>query len=186
MSSVYIYDGPYEKGEKGYDLIRQAAMRYCSESGLDYPVMDAEIVRSEKGKPYFVDIPLDFSLSHSELMWMCMFSQQPCGLDVQYVKDCKYEEIAGRVYTPEEQHYVELWGLEGFFEVWVRKEAFAKCLGQGILSDMPSVVNKKGDLCYQVDWHDKEYCFTPVEISEDIKCAICTEDEVQVGFRSLG
>ena len=183
LSSIYIYDGPFEKGEKGYGLIRQAAVRYCGEAGVDYPVLEAEILREVKGKPYFVDIPLEFSLSHSGALWMCMVSQQPCGLDLQHVKDCKHEEIARRLFTEEEQHYVALWGQEGFFDVWVRKEALCKCTGQGIFSDMPSVVSKNSDLMGVVSWHDREYFFTEIEIAPDIKCAACTDDEAPVVIR---
>lgn len=185
MSSIYIYDGPFEKGEKGYELIRRAAVRYCGEAGVDYPVLTAEILREEKGKPYFVDIPLEFSLSHSDALWMCMVSQQPCGLDLQHVKDCRFEEIARRLFTEEEQHYVALWGIEGFFDVWVRKEAFCKCTGQGIFSDMPSVVSANSDLLMEIFWQDREYFFTEIEIAPDIKCAACTDDEVQVNMRAL-
>lgn len=185
MSSIYLYDGPFEKGEKGYGLIRQAAVRYCGEAGLDYPVLEGEILKEEKGKPYFVDIPLEFSLSHSGELWMCMVSQQPCGLDLQHVKDCKFKEISKRLYTREEQHYVDLWGLEGFFDVWVRKEAFCKCTGQGIFSNMPGVVNGNSDFLMDVTWGDKKYFFTEITIAPDIKCAVCTDDEVQVNMRLL-
>ena len=185
MSSIYIYDGPFERGEKGYGLIRQADVRYCGEAGLDYPVLEGEIRREEKGKPYFVDIPLEFSLSHSGQLWMCMVSQQPCGLDLQHVKECRFEEIAQRLYLPKEQHYVDLWGLDGFFDVWVRKEAFAKCTGLGIFSDMPSVVKENSELVSAVDWKDRQYFFTDIEISPDLRCAVCTDDEVQVGLRIL-
>ena len=166
-------------------MIRQAAVRYCGEAGLNYPVTEGKILREEKGKPYFVDIPLEFSLSHSGLLWMCMVSQQPCGLDLQHVKECKFEEISARLYTPEEQHYVELWGLEGFFDVWVRKESFCKCTGQGIFSHMPSVVDKKSELVMEAEWEDKDYFFTEITIAPDIKCAVCTIDEVQVSLRLL-
>lgn len=185
LSSIYLYEGPFERGEKGYGLIRQAAVRYCGEAGLDYPVQEGQILRGEKGKPYFADIPLEFSLSHSGILWMCMVSQQPCGLDLQHVKECKFEEISRRLYLPEEQHYVELWGLEGFFDIWVRKEAFAKCVGEGIFANLPSVVNKTGDLYKEVKWNDREYFFTEITIAPDIKCAVCTDDEAKVGMRML-
>lgn len=185
MSSIYLYEGPFERGEKGYGLIRQAAVRYCGESGLDYPVYEGEIRKGDKGKPYFVDIPLEFSLSHSGILWMCMVSQQPCGLDLQHVKECKFEEIAERLYTPEEKHYVDLWGLDGFFDIWVRKEAFAKCVGEGIFSNLPSVVTRTADLHSVIRWNGREYFFTEIAIAPDIKCAVCTDDEVQIGIRLL-
>ena len=76
-------------------------------------------------------------------------------------------------------------GLDGFFDVWVRKEAFAKCTGLGIFSDMPSVVKENSELVSAVDWKDRQYFFTDIEISPDLRCAVCTDDEVQVGLRIL-
>ena len=177
LSSIYIYDGSFEKGDAGYPLIRLAAARYAGEKGLPYAFPEAEICREERGKPYFTDIPLEFSLSHSGQMWMCMISEKPCGLDLQQIRDCDAERIAARQYTPEERHYVDLWGIDGFFSVWVRKEAFVKCTGQGLFTDMPSTVNADAELYRQVEWKGKRYFFTDIEIGPQLKCAVCTEDE---------
>lgn len=186
MNSIYIYDGNFEQGDKGFPLIKAAAGAFCAEKGLNFDVSGAEILREEKGKPYFADIPVEFSLTHSGKLWMCMFSDKACGLDLQVVKDCKFEGIANRQYTAEEQHYVELWGLEGFFDVWVRKEAFCKLTGQGIFSDMPSMVSEKADLLEEISWNGKTYFLTEIPISPELKCAVCTEEKEPVEMRVLG
>lgn len=186
MNSIYLYEGPFEKGDKGYPMIREAAARYAAEMGLDYDLNQAEILREEKGKPYFVDIPIEFSLTHSGELWMCLFSRMPCGIDLQMVKDCDFEKIADRQYTGQEQHYVKLWGSTGFFDVWVRKEAFCKCTGQGFFTQMPSMVDENCDLCSQVDYQGKTYYFTEVPISDDLKCVVCSGDEMEIEMRILG
>lgn len=192
MNRIYIYDGQFEQGEDGWPMIKAAASIYGGEAGLDDDFEAAEILREEKGKPYFVDIPVEFSLTHSGQLWMCMFSSKPCGLDLQVVKDCRFEEIAARQFTAEEQHYVELWGLEGFFDIWVRKEALCKLTGQGIFSEMPSVVSESADLLEHVsaaaagDGDSAEYWFTEIEISPELKCAVCTGEQTEVEMRILG
>ena len=185
MNSIYVYDGPFQKGDAGYDLVRMAAAGYVEENGLHWDVLGAEILREDKGKPYFTDIPIEFSLSHSGQMWMCMFSESPCGLDLQQIRACDFEAVAARQYSQEERHYVDLWGLDGFFDIWVRKEAFVKCTGQGLFSDMPSTA-EEGELCGQVQWKGKTYYFTDIPIDPGIRCAACTERETEIELRILG
>lgn len=185
MNNIYIYDGPFETGERGYGLIKRATTLYCEEAGLDFPTEKAEIIKEEKGKPYFVEIPVEFSLTHSGSLWMCMISQTPCGLDLQVIKPCHFEEIAKRNFTGEEQHYVELWGEDGFFDLWVRKEAFCKHTGQGFFTEMPSMVDEQGDLLEVVTWEENKYFLQEIPIANYLKCAICTREKIDVEIRSL-
>lgn len=185
MDSIYLYEGPFEKGDRGYPMIQEAAARYASENALACDLYGAQILREEKGKPYFADIPIEFSLSHSGQLWMCLFSQRPCGLDLQHIKDCEYEKIADRQYTGEEQHYVDLWGLEGFFDVWVRKEAFCKCTGQGFFTQMPSMTTAEGDLKEELLVDGKSYYFTEISIANDLKCVVCSGEPMNIEMRIL-
>ena len=178
MNQIYIYDGYFEKGEGGWPLIRAAATRYGQETELDFNFEMADITRSESGKPFFVDIPVEFSLSHSGMMWMCLFSNYPCGVDLQEMIDSREEnrnhrDIARRMFNQEEQHYAELWGTEGFYEIWVRKEAFGKCTGGGIFSEMPSMVDEQDNLKDVLEVDDVIYQMESIEISPEVKCAVC-------------
>lgn len=185
MSSIYIYDGPFEKGDLGFPLIRRAAALYAAERGLDFFPEETQIVREEKGKPYFKGRPLEFSLTHSGLLWMCMVGEKPCGLDLQQIKSCRYEELAARFFLPSERHYVELWGEEGFFDIWVRKEACCKCTGQGFFSEMPPVTDEDANLCEKITMGGAEYFLTEISISPEIKCAACTAEKTNIEMRVL-
>jgi len=186
MNQIYVYDGPFEKGEQGYGLIREGAARYGVEQGYEYDFYGGEISKTEKGKPFFVDSPVSFSLTHSRAMWMCLFSDKPCGLDLQEIKDCDYEKLASRWFTRQEQHYVELWGLDGFFDVWVRKEAFAKCTGLGLFSNLPPVVDEKTDLAEEIIYDNVTYYFTTIDISPQMKCAVSMTEKDGIELRILG
>lgn len=188
MNQIYVYDGAFQQGDRGWDLVRAAATRFGSELNLAYDFEAAEIQRTEKGKPFFVDIPVSFSLSHSGMMWMCLFAQGPCGLDLQIVESRRdWQAISSRQYTREEQHYVELWGIEGFYEIWVRKEAFGKCTGQGIFGEMPSMVDERSDLKPFVEFGDVTYHFGQIHIAPEMKCAYCvTEQDMEPELRILG
>ena len=185
MDRIYIYEGNFEKGEKGNLLIKRAAESFCRETGSEH-WNDNEIVRQEGGKPFFKNSRLKFSLSHSGLLWMCMVSTDECGLDVQIVKDCDYEKMAERYFKPSEQHYVKLWGESGFFDLWVRKEAFGKCTGEGIFSEMPSFTDENADLINHFFYKEQEYFIRGIDIADDIKCAVCSVGRIEIETRLLG
>jgi len=89
--------------------------------------------RSEKGKPFFVDLPdLHFSLSHSGNYGACAFYHQPVGLDLQTHSSCDRKAIARRFFHPEEYAYLEVENFIPFFQVWAAKEGYVKYTGEGI------------------------------------------------------
>lgn len=183
--NLYLFEGSFRRGEKSYGLIREAARQYCKEFDLPYNVTKADIKREEKGKPYFDNLPIEFSLSHTGALWLCLVGKEKCGLDFQEIKECEFEKIAARYFSKEEQHYIKLWGSDGFFDLWVRKEAFCKFTGEGIFSDIPNIINEKGDIIDVVNHFEKQYFLTPVSISDEIKCAVCTESRPEIEFRIL-
>ena len=180
MDSIYIYDGKFKHGDGGFPMIRSAAAQYCAENGIDFVPDKAEILRDEKGKPYFVDMSLEFSLTHTGSLWMCLFSESPCGLDLQLIRDCDYEAIARRYYLEDEQRYVKEKGREGFFDIWVRKEAYCKMTGEGLFGDMPSVLEDAGE------YNGRSYCFTEISIADDLRCAVCGSEKMKIEMRVLG
>ena len=187
MKQIYIYDGSFDRGDRGWMLVREAASRYGFELDLEYDFEAAEIARTDRGKPFFVDVPVEFSLSHSGVMWMCMFADAPCGLDLQQVESGRdWAAISRRLYTPAEQHYAELWGIERFYDIWVRKEAFGKCTGRGIFSEMPSVVDENYELCAVVEYEGQTYYFEEVPVMPEVKCAYCMMEPGQAELRILG
>lgn len=172
MNSIYIYDGNFERGDKGFDLIKLAALMFCVDKKLPYNMREAKIIRDDKGKPYFENIPIEFSLTHSGKLWMCMFSDKPCGLDLQIMKECDHVKIAERYYSEEEIEYVNTHGIDGFYKIWVRKEAYAKMTGDGIFgASFPSVLTGESG-----------HYFTEIEISEGMKCAFCTPQPLADDF----
>lgn len=181
INSVYIYDGTFAKGDAGFGLIRMAAARHCLENGIPFDPQNAEIVRDEKRKPYFTDLPLEFSLTHSGSLWMCMFAGEPCGLDLQEIRDCDYVRIAERFYLADEAAYVKEHGQESFFDIWARKEAYCKMTGEGLFgTEMPSALKDHGV------FRGKPFFFQELDISEDMRCSICTRSELAVELRILG
>lgn len=90
-----------------------------------------EFGETKLGKPYFVNAPdLHFSISHSNDMAMCAFSDVPVGVDCER-NGRTSDAVLEKHFTHGERAAVEK-GAMTFSEVWTRKEAVAKCEGTGI------------------------------------------------------
>lgn len=163
----------------------------CDRAAVD----SAALLRTPKGKPYLEGCEdLHFSISHSQQVWCCAFSTVPVGLDLELTKDRllpiregksedRWITLARRYFAPEEFAYVGKHGRQGFFELWVRKEAYVKCLGSGISHGLATFQTiKYGKLAKQVD--DIRFHPFSIELPEhygDFHIAVCsqsTEDAV--------
>ena len=80
-----------------------------------------EIVFLENGKPCFKDVPLHFSISHSENMVIAAVSERNVGADVEKIRDIP-RGVADRFFTEQEKQC-------DFFEIWTKKEAYGKYCG---------------------------------------------------------
>ena len=92
------------------------------------------------GKPCLGGLAPDihFNLSHSGDRLYLAFARGPVGIDVQVLRDhTDADAIADRFYAPGEQALLR--GIDAasrrqvFHEIWVRKEAYAKADGRGLL-----------------------------------------------------
>ena len=102
---------------------------------------ESRILRSEKGRPYLEGgSSFDFSISHTGNLWLCAVSDQQTGLDVEAAdrQIHNMKAISRRFFSPEEQVPENNdcrpdASDRAFLELWTRKEAFIKFLGEGIL-----------------------------------------------------
>ena len=94
---------------------------------------------NKNGKPHITGIP-DYSISHSENTWAIIFSDTPCGLDIQYNREAKLEKIAAKFYHKDEQESVRQLGIDEFFRIWSRREALIKATGSSVFYDAPSTM----------------------------------------------
>ncbi len=167
-------------------LVKEAAL-FCGVAKQE--VDNAAILREAKGKPHFDKLNMHFSVSHSDALWTCLMGQSCCGLDVQYIKPCNFQKIAGRFFSENENKYVAVHGIEGFFEIWAMREAYGKYTGEGFFGTMPDFVNG-GKLITTVsvniaaggvdsaDYHEKTVKFIHLNIEAGLKCVACIEKDV--------
>lgn len=177
---LYVYEG-YRGGKDGQkrteELVRSAARQYIIEEGIRMGPSSGKILRTPKGKPYFEDVPLEFSVSHTGDLWVCLISdgQSPVGVDVQLIRPCHSDKVAKRYYTDDEQEFVSAMGETGFFQIWTRKEAYAKYTGEGLSGQMASFSTLKEG---PVD-------FVDFDIRAGVKGSCCMKEKSELWIRTL-
>ena len=111
-------------------LFQRSVRRHCR--GVPTPV-ERDVLPN--GKPYLLGRPdFHFNLSHSGVWAVCAVADVEVGVDIQ-----QYRGVSGKLvrrFTNAEQQMLD--SVEGeekmrlLFEIWVRKEAFLKCTGEGL------------------------------------------------------
>ena len=106
----------------------------------EYGGIRYNIIRDTNGKPYFEDSDLTFSLSHSDsvaVAAICDEKHTPIGVDIEKISDQKNaSKLAERYFNSAEKSnfYKSERSPNAFFEIWTKKEAYAKMTGDGIAS----------------------------------------------------
>ena len=93
-----------------------------------------EIGRTKLGKPYFVDSPLHFSISHTPHFVFVALSDRPIGIDAEETdRDIKLA-LAEKLLSPRELFQFQKAQDKrlALLKFWVLKEAAGKCSGQGM------------------------------------------------------
>lgn len=119
------------KGRTGHEAGRQLlADAYREETGEDLP----EIRTTDRGKPYFVDSPWHFSISHTPKHAFCVLSRNNVAIDAEELDRKVNLRLAEKILSPGEKAQFD--GAENrekaFLTFWVLKEAAAKLSGQGL------------------------------------------------------
>lgn len=95
--------------------------------------------KGEHGKPYVLNIPYHFSISHSGDYTVLAISDRPIGVDVEVIRDFS-AILARRCFNEGELQYIagnspsrkKSVMQRCFYEIWTAKEAYLKYTGQGL------------------------------------------------------
>lgn len=96
------------------------------------------------GSPVLKGCPLFISISHSRSVVVVALSNDPVGLDIEYIKN--YEEVIN-LFRKSEQYYINtaenLAGIsKRFAQIWTSKEGYLKYLGIGLGRKLDSFLIK--------------------------------------------
>lgn len=95
-----------------------------------------EIGKMPRGKPYFLDSGLHFSITHTKTRVFCAISDKAVGIDAEDVTRKVNPSLAEKILSPSEYAIYEAAPEEKKNEIllrlWVMKEAEVKCSGLGL------------------------------------------------------
>jgi 4'-phosphopantetheinyl transferase len=123
-------------------VVGRAALRNILSRYLDIDAKQLSFEYERHGKPVLSalcnPIGVHFSVSHSVDWVVCAVARgRAVGVDIEYRRSgVNYVEIAERVFSAAERHVFQRVPPrareEAFFNVWTRKEAYVKAIGQGV------------------------------------------------------
>lgn len=124
-----------------------------------------QIELSEYGKPYFPNLPIHFSLSHSGIYAVCAISDNEIGIDIEQKERCK-KNIARAILTEYEKSFYDDTS-EMLCSYWTAKEAVLKLFGTGfhkaatevevVLAAGQANINGLSDTIYLKEYQINDY-----------------------------
>lgn len=102
-----------------------------------------DILTSERGKPYFKDIPLSFNISHSKGIAVSAVTEREngeVGVDCENIRIYR-RNTAARVFSPEERQLImDSSDINlAYTKLWTLKEAYVKYTGTGLAGHMRDI-----------------------------------------------
>lgn len=118
-------------GRSGHEVGRELLkVAYREMTGKECP----PIRIGERGKPYFEDSPLHFSISHTKNHAFCILSDRPVGIDAEELDRRINPKLAEKILSPtEKERYIAAEDKHcALLRLWVLKEASVKLTGEGL------------------------------------------------------
>lgn len=118
------------EGKDGHSAgLSLLAELYRQETGKPLP----PIRKTPRGKPYFQDSSLHFSISHTQNHAFCCLSTQNIGIDAEECSRRIDLRLAERILSPAEKvHFAAAADpRDCLLRLWVLKESWAKLTGRG-------------------------------------------------------
>lgn len=118
-------------GNSGHDVgYALLAELYRQQTGLPLP----EILRTQRGKPYFPGSAWHFSISHTKRHVFCALSRREVGIDAEELDRQIDLRLAEKILSPGEKARFDAAPDKrlALLRFWVLKEAAAKLSGEGL------------------------------------------------------
>lgn len=115
--------------------------------------------RTPRGRPFLVGewSDVDCNWSHSGELLAVAFSQHHrVGIDIEQVRERDVARLADRFFLESESALLR--DAHDFFELWVRKEALLKAIGQGLAHGLKRVQFGRDGERWQLEYVDPTLC----------------------------
>lgn len=141
-------------------------------------------------KPVLVsDTQLDFSFSHTKSAILCCLSEKHrVGADIESNKNAPFE-IMSQVFHPNEIEYVysdKSLQNKRFFEIWTRKEAYAKRNGTGLTDNLTAIDTLSYSSDFFYTWEEDSYICSVCSLeSSTFQITKISEKDISAFFGNL-
>ena len=114
-------------------ICARGLLRHLLQKATGRPAASHVISATDEGKPVCPDGP-GVSISHAGGMVICAVAVTgDVGIDIEYVDASRNtKRLAEEYFAPEENDWLDRQPEEGFYSLWVLKEACLKALGCGL------------------------------------------------------
>lgn len=170
--------------DKNIFVASSVMKRILSGKYLNCPPEKVWFSENDFKKPLLSDHPnFHFNTSHSGDWVIFIFSNSPCGIDIEKIKwDFDFDEVMEYSYHPQEKDYV----LQStnphlsFFRIWTIKESLLKATGEGLIDNLPqlNMLKTHSNPENNDSWYIKSFL-----IDEDYWCSFCFKNpESEIKF----
>lgn len=180
-------------------ILSGAFLQYVLSLILDIPVVQITYQYGEFGKPMLTEnvmsgsgaVPtgekIDFNLSHSGKFAVLAVSDVSVGIDVECCKKNRMS-VAKRCFNREEYEDIVAAGTDAerdrrFLEYWTMKEAYVKCLGEGLCIPLDSfLIRRREDfLSYvQMESPKQSMYFATGFLDEKYCVSVCSSNRQEL------
>ena len=170
-----VKDRPKELTEQGTKITEVTLAQILKMVKKPLPL---EYTYGEQGKPYLKNMPYFFNISHSGEYVFLVISSKETGADLQFMESEVKERVLYRFFSEEEKKlYEECDNKEAqkklFYQLWCRKEAYAKLTGEGISAVIGTCINE--DVWYRQGnmTQPRKVTIEEYQLSQCYQLAIC-------------
>lgn len=119
-------------GAEGGHAAGRALLAQMYQKAYGAPMPPIQV--TDRGKPYFAESPVHFSISHTPELVFCVLSHRPVGIDAESCDRPIRLKLAEKILSPMEKAQFDRAADKraALLKFWVLKEAAAKCTGTGL------------------------------------------------------
>lgn len=123
-------------------IVRKYLLRQLLSKFLHQPPEEITYFKIANKKPAVAE--LQFNTSHTKGYVVIAISDQPIGIDIEYLNpDFNYPEILTQCFNSEELDFIKKGKdpLLNFYTLWTRKEALIKATGEGLIENIDKIAS---------------------------------------------
>ncbi|WP_239613718.1 4'-phosphopantetheinyl transferase family protein [Cohnella mopanensis] len=160
-------------------VISELLVNYILLTQYQLPGQSLEWATHSSGKPYLRSWPdLYFNVSHAQDFVACVFDRDEVGVDIEYMREFRYSDIANRFFTRYENTFIANHSddtkLNAFYKVWTHKESYLKAIGSGLFTALDSFeIRNLEDVTTHVQTADRTWNVRSISFEPDYMLSVC-------------